>query len=145
MRADDVVPSSLEAPGVGVVAGVSLTVQILHDRQHARLLPIGEIDVYSVRTFTVAGELAIDEQPVELHIDLSQVTFLDSSGARGVEALVAQAAKRGVICRVIDRASSNRSEPLPNPIVVWSGSTTRSVARPDAATDAAAESAADEH
>ena len=133
--------SPLDAPGVGVVAGVSLTVQILHDRQHARLLPIGEIDVYSVRTFTVAGELAIDEQPEELHIDLSQVTFLDSSGVRGVEALVAQAARRGVTCRVIDRASHLRREPLSNPIVVWSGSTTRSVERPDAGTD----SAVDEH
>ena len=129
-------------PGVGVVAGVSLTVQILHDRQHARLLPIGEIDIYSVRTFSVAGELAIDEQPEELHIDLSQVTFLDSSGVRGVEALVAQAARRGVTCRVIDRASDGRPEPLSNPIVVWSGATTRSVERPDAGSESAA---VDEH
>jgi anti-anti-sigma factor len=125
------VATPLNAPGIGVVAGVSLSVQILHDRQHARLLPIGEIDVYSVRTFSVAGELAIDEQPEELHIDLSQVTFIDSSGVRGVEALVAQAARRGVTCRVIDRGSEGGPELVTKPIVVWSGSRTRSVERPD--------------
>lgn len=119
-------------PGVGVVAGVSLTVQILHDRQHARLLPIGEIDVYSVRTFSVAGQLAIDERPDELHIDLSQVTFIDSSGVRGVEALVEQATRCGVVCRVIERRSGRASDQddAANPIVVWSGSTTRAVERP---------------
>ena len=118
-------------PGVGVVAGVSLTVQILHDREHARLLPIGEIDVYSVRTFSVAGQLAIDEQPAELHIDLTQVTFIDSSGVRGVEALVEQAAERGVICRVIHRLDGPTPDFATTPIVVWSGSTTRTVERPD--------------
>ena len=118
-------------PGVGVVAGVSLTVQIVHDRQHARLLPIGEIDVYSVRTFSVAGQLAIDEQPTELHIDLTQVTFIDSSGVRGVEALVEQASRRGVVCRVIHRLDGSAPDVATKPIVVWSGSTTRTVERPD--------------
>ena len=139
--------SPVNAPGVGVVAGVSLTVQILHDRQHARLLPIGEIDVYSVRTFSVAGDLAIDERPEELHIDLSQVSFIDSSGVRGVEALVARAAQLGVVCRVIDRAGDGQPEIVTKPMVVWSGASTRSVARPDEAAEPTAPSgsAVDEH
>ena len=65
---------------------------------------------------------------------------------RGVEAIVAQASRRGVVCRVIDRAASDRAasghpELMTKPIVVWSGATTRSVERPG---DAAG-SAVDEH
>jgi anti-anti-sigma factor len=125
------VTASPNAPGVGVVAGVSLTVQIIHDRQQARLLPIGELDVYSVRTFTVAGDLAIDERPAELHIDLTQISFIDSSGVRGVEDLVARASRLGVACRVIDRVGPRDPEISTKPIVIWSGSTTRSVERPE--------------
>jgi anti-anti-sigma factor len=117
--------------GPGVVADVSLTIQIIHDRREARLVPIGELDAHSATTFAVAGELAVAEQPERLHLDLSQVTFIDSSGARAVYTLVAHAAEFGVPCSIIGReeifssVAGDREK-----IVVWSGATTRTVEVP---------------
>jgi anti-anti-sigma factor len=118
-------------PALGVVADISLSIQIIHDRRAARLVPIGELDVHSASTFGIAAQLAVAERPEQLHLDLSQVTFIDSSGARGVYALVALAAESGVPCTIsgreelFDRPSGERDS-----FVVWSGSTTRRVEVP---------------
>lgn len=117
---------------LGVVADVSLTIQIIHDRREARLVPIGELDVHSASTFGIAAQLAVTERPEHLHVDLSQVTFIDSSGARGVYALVALAAEHGVPCTIIGREDVfDRSPADRESIVVWSGGTTRRVKVPD--------------
>lgn len=119
------------ATGLGVVAGSSLSIQLIHDRREIRLVPIGEIDMHSASTFTIAGELAVDERPDHIHIDMSQVTFIDSSGVRGIEAVVDSARAAGVPCTIIGReADLGDGDGLARPMVVWSGSTTRLVALP---------------
>jgi len=130
---DTVAKPSLEpVAALGVVSDVSLTIQIIHDRREARLVPIGELDVHSAGTFGIAAQLAVTEQPDHLHVDLSQVTFIDSSGARSVYALVALAAEHGVPCTIIGREDVfDRSLGAdPDSIVVWSGATTRRVEVP---------------
>lgn len=121
---------------LGVVADCSLSIQIIHDRDEARLIPIGELDVHSASTFGIAGELAVDERPEHLHIDLSQVTFLDSSGVRGIEALMALAHRAGVRCTVLGRGAdadgADGAAIANEPMVVWSGSTTHMIAVPKA-------------
>ena len=57
----------------------------------------------SAGTFAIAAQLVVDENPEHVHVDLSQVTFIDSSGARGVYALVSLAAEHGVGCSIIGR------------------------------------------
>ena len=117
--------------GMGVLAGSSLSIQLIHDRRQVRLVPIGEIDVHSAVTFTIAGELAVDERPDHIHIDMSQVTFIDSSGVRGIDAVVDAARAAGVPCTIIGRDADLRDgDGLARPMVVWSGSTTRLVALP---------------
>lgn len=117
--------------GLGVVADVSLTIQIVHDRREARLVPIGELDVHSASTFTVAAELVMAERPVRLHIDLAQVAFIDSSGVRSLEALAATAEALGISCTIAGRDAAFNAPPgEPGSIVVWSGSTTRTIDRP---------------
>ena len=119
-------------PVPGVVADASLKIQIIHDRREARIVPIGELDVQSAVTFGIAGELAVTERPDRLHVDLSQVTFIDSSGARSVYALIARAAEIGVPCSIIGREELfDRSPDDRDTMVVWSGSTTRRVEMPD--------------
>jgi anti-anti-sigma factor len=113
--------------GLGIVSDCSLSIQIIHDRRQARLVPIGEIDVHSATTFSIAGEQAIAEGPEHLVIDLSQVTFMDSSGIRGVELLLAMAAKHQVPCTVVGRDESVAAD---ESVVVWSGHTTRVVPKP---------------
>ena len=130
---DTVAKPSLEpAAALGVVSDVSLTIQIIHDRREARLVPIGELDVHSAGTFGIAVQLAVTEQPEHLHVDLSQVTFIDSSGARSVYALVSLAAEHGVPCTIIGREDLfDRSFGTdPDAIVVWSGGTTRRIEVP---------------
>lgn len=118
-------------PALGIVADVSLTIQIIHDRRTARLVPIGELDVHSASTFGIAAELAVAERPEQLHVDLSQVTFIDSSGARGVYALAALAAENGVPCTITGRDDLfDRPPGERDSFVVWSGSTTRRVEVP---------------
>jgi anti-anti-sigma factor len=114
---------------LGVVSDASLTIQIIHDRREARLVPIGELDVQSSGTFSVAAQLAVFERPEHLHIDLSQVTFIDSSGARSVYEVVALAAEHGVPCTIIGREELlDRSLGADrDSITVWSGNTTRRV------------------
>ena len=120
-----------ELGGTGVVAGVSLSIQIIHDRREVRLVPIGEIDVHSAATFAIAGDLAVDEMPERMQLDLSQVTFMDSSGVRGIESVMARAAEFGVECSIIGRNFElGDSEDASRPMVVWSGSTTRRIAVP---------------
>ncbi|MCU1392617.1 MAG: hypothetical protein JWM34_1045 [Ilumatobacteraceae bacterium] len=121
--------------GLGVVADVSLSIQIIHDRREARLVPIGELDVHSANTFAVAGDLAIKEQPEHLHVDLTQVTFIDSSGVRCLEALMALADEHGVGCSIGGREGEPDLSPFGSDegMVVWSGSTTRRIGRPDTA------------
>lgn len=123
----------MSKPGIGVVADVSLTIQILHDRSEAFLVPIGELDVHSSSTFSVAGDLAIEERPSHLHVDLSQVTFIDSSGVRGVEALVRRAGEAGVACSISGRTESmsiDGGDPDAS-LVVWSGSSRHVVPKPE--------------
>ena len=126
--------------GLGVIADVSLTIQIIHDRREARLVPIGELDVHSATTFAVAGNLAVAEQPDRLHVDLTQVTFIDSSGVRSLEALMAVAEERGIECTVLGRdglgpdvfgRSTGKTPSSREAMVVWSGSTVRRIERPD--------------
>ena len=115
----------------GVVADVSLTIQIVHDHREARLVPIGELDVHSASTFTVAAELVMSERPVRLHIDLSQVVFIDSSGVRCLETLAATAEDLGINCTIAGRDIAYNGQPgNRGSIVVWSGSTTRTIGRP---------------
>ncbi|MEO6122223.1 MAG: STAS domain-containing protein [Ilumatobacteraceae bacterium] len=96
-----------------------------------RLVPIGEIDVNSASTFTIAGEFAIDEAPEHIHIDLSRVTFIDSSGVRGIDVVVDSARAAGVPCTIIGRdIELVDSIEVARPMVIWSGSTTRLVALP---------------
>ena len=116
--------------GHGVVADVSLSIQIIHDRDEARLVPIGELDIHSASTFAVAGDLALTEHPAHLHIDLTQVTFIDSSGVRSLEVLVALADDRGVPCTLSGRPEVAGDTALGDAIIVWSGSTTRRIERP---------------
>ncbi|MCU1388019.1 MAG: hypothetical protein JWL72_1357 [Ilumatobacteraceae bacterium] len=116
--------------GLGVVADVSLSIQIIHDRREARLVPIGELDFHSAGTFAVAGDLALTERPEHLHIDLTQVTFIDSSGVRSLEDLVALADDRGIPCTIAGRPEAGGESALGDAIVVWSGSTTRRIERP---------------
>ncbi|MCU1401571.1 MAG: hypothetical protein JWN62_4680 [Acidimicrobiales bacterium] len=116
--------------GLGVVADVSLSIQIIHDRREARLVPIGELDVHSANTFAVAGDLALTERPEHLHVDLTQVTFIDSSGVRSLEVLVALADERGIPCTIAGRPGHDEESALGDAIVVWSGSTTRRIERP---------------
>ena len=119
------------AGSVGVVSGSSLSIQIVHDRREVRLVPIGEIDVHSVTTFAVAGEFAIAELPDHVHIDLSQVTFIDSSGVRGIESVVATAREQGVPCTIVGRDFDLADDDtVARPMVLWSGSTTRLIAVP---------------
>jgi len=119
------------ANGLGVVRGTSLSIQILYDRRQVRLVPIGEIDVHSASTFTIAGDLAIGDLPEHLHIDLSQVTFIDSSGVRGIDAVVAAARAAGVPATIIGRDFDlHDGGVIARPMVVWSGSTTRLIAVP---------------
>ena len=130
---DTVAKPSLEPiAALGVVSDVSLTIQIIHDRREARLVPIGELDVHSSGTFGIAAQLAVTEQPEHLHVDLSQVTFIDSSGARSVNALVALAAEHGVPCTIIGREDvvDHAVGTEPESIVVWSRHTTRRVEVP---------------
>jgi anti-anti-sigma factor len=127
--------------GLGVIADVSLTIQIIHDRREARLVPIGELDVHSAGTFAVAGNLAITEQPERLHVDLTQVTFIDSSGVRSLEALMALADEQGIECTVLGRdglgpdtfgrGNGRKTPSAGEAMVVWSGSTVRRIERPD--------------
>ena len=122
-------PSFTTAPGV--IADVSLSIQIIHDGREARLVPIGELDVQSAGTFAIAAQLVVDEHPEHVHVDLSQVTFIDSSGARGVYALVSLAAEHGVGCSIIGREDLFARRPGDREsIVVWSGSTTRQIDLP---------------
>lgn len=117
---------------MGVIAGSSLSIQIIHDRREVRLIPIGEIDVHSASTFAVAGEFAVAELPDHLHIDLSQVTFMDSSGVRGLQSVVASATAVGVSCTIIGHDFDGGDiDPTTRPMVVWSGSTTHSVTIPN--------------
>jgi anti-anti-sigma factor len=111
---------------IGVVAVFSLSIQIIHDRNEARLVPIGEIDVHSASTFLIAGEQAVAEMPAHLVIDLSQVTFLDSSGVRGVQSLVTMSRLSGVSCTVVGRHGDGLNSDVES-VVVWSGDTTRVV------------------
>lgn len=118
-------------PGRGVVADVSLTIQIIHDQREARLVPIGELDVHSAATFTVAAELALAELPAHLYVDLTHVSFIDSSGVRCLEALAVSAQELGVSCTIAGRDTDLDGHGSGNGrIVVWSGSTTRQIARP---------------
>lgn len=112
--------------GLGVVADVSLSIQIIHDRREARLVPIGELDVHSASTFAIAAELAIIERPEHLHVDLGQVTFIDSSGVRCIEALVELARQNNVPCTVLGRNGA-RTDAAPERMVIWSGTTTHTV------------------
>ena len=122
-------PSPTTAPGV--IADVSLSIQIIHDGRAARLVPIGELDVQSAGTFAIAAQLVVEEHPEHLHVDLSQVTFIDSSGARGVYALVSLAAEHGVACSIIGREDLFARRPGDREsIVVWSGATTRQIDLP---------------
>lgn len=117
--------------GLDVVNGCSLSIQIIHDRRQVRLVPIGEIDINSASTFTIAAEFAVDEVPEHLHIDLSRVTFIDSSGVRGIDAVVQLARGAGVPCTIIGRdIEIEDTVDVARPMVVWSGSTTRLVALP---------------
>ena len=120
------------ASGLGVLGGgSSLSVQIIHDRREVRLVPIGEIDVHSVSTFGVAGEFAVEERPDHIHIDLTQVTFIDSSGVRGIEGVVTAAREAGVPCSIVGRGLDLSGEDsIARPMVLWSGSTTRLIAVP---------------
>lgn len=45
-----------------------------------RLRAVGEIDMATVPSFDEALSAALDEEPESLMIDLSEVTFMDSSG-----------------------------------------------------------------
>ncbi|MEO7397754.1 MAG: STAS domain-containing protein [Ilumatobacteraceae bacterium] len=120
-----------DVDALGIVAGVSLSIQIIHDRREVRLVPIGEIDVHSAGTFAVAGELAVDERPEHLRVDLSQVTFMDSSGVHGVELVMTRAAEAGVPCTIVGRdVVVGNGEHGPGPMILWSGATTRLVALP---------------
>lgn len=117
--------------GLGVVYGSSLSIQIIHDRREVRLVPIGEIDVHSASTFAIAGDLAVDEVPERMYIDLSQVTFIDSSGVRGIDSVVNAARAAGVPCTIIGHdIELNDSDGVARPMMLWSGSTTRLVALP---------------
>jgi anti-anti-sigma factor len=117
--------------GLGVVTDVSLTIQIIHDQREARLVPIGELDVHSASTFTVAAELAMAERPARLHVDLSQVGFIDSSGVRCLEALAEMAEDLGISCTIAGRdAAFDGRAGERGPMVVWSGARTRSIDRP---------------
>jgi anti-anti-sigma factor len=116
--------------GLGVVADVSLSIQIIHDQREARLVPIGELDVHSAITFGIAAELAITERPAHLHVDLSQVTFIDSSGVRCIDALVELARQSDVPCTVLGRDGSHAAA-APERMVIWSGTTTHTVELPD--------------
>lgn len=87
----------------------------------------------SAGTFAIAAQLVVDENPEHVHVDLSQVTFIDSSGARGVYALVSLAAEQGVGCSIIGREDLFSRRPGDREsIVVWSGSTTRQIDLPPA-------------
>jgi anti-anti-sigma regulatory factor len=118
--------------GTGVVGGgTSLSIQIIHDRRQVRLVPIGEIDVHSVSTFVVAGGFAVEELPEHIHIDLTQVTFIDSGGVRGIESVVAAARDAGVPCSIVGRGMDlSGDDSVARPMVLWSGSTTRLIAVP---------------
>lgn len=116
--------------GAEAVLGASLTIRILHDRQRVRLIPVGEIDLHSVATFVVAAELALEEKPEHLCVDLTQVIFADSTGVRGIESFLATAATAGVAYTLIGRgAPAAVRDGEGSPMVVWSGSTTRSIPR----------------
>ncbi len=116
-----------------MAAATSLSVQIVHQDRQVRLVAIGEIDVHSASTFTAAADLAIEEHPQHLHIDLTNVNFMDSSGARGIQMVIASAAAVGVPSTVVGRCLYLTSDDaLARPMTVWSGSTTRLIAVPRA-------------
>lgn len=61
----------------------------------------GELDLVTVPVFAAAVDTAITSRPAGLTIDLSQTTFLDSSGARQLARAAKQAAGADVPLHVV--------------------------------------------
>ena len=61
----------------------------------------GELDLVTVPVFAAAVDTAITARPPALAIDLSQTTFMDSSGARQLARTAKQAAGADVVLHVV--------------------------------------------
>jgi len=61
----------------------------------------GELDLVTVPVFAAAVDTAIKSRPAALAIDLSQTTFMDSSGARQLARTAKQATSADVTLHVV--------------------------------------------
>ncbi len=79
----------------------TLVVRVVHDQQAgidtAHLHVSGELDALSAATFRSTANQALADGTVQLLVDLSEVSFLDSSGLRAIIGVRNDAASRDVL------------------------------------------------
>ncbi len=62
----------------------------------------GEVDMATAPQVTDAVRTALSARPGEVHLDMTAVTFLDSSGIRTLLQAQNEAAEQGVVLRVVN-------------------------------------------
>ncbi|MGD1050948.1 MAG: STAS domain-containing protein [Solirubrobacteraceae bacterium] len=62
----------------------SFSVQSERNGGTVRLMPTGELDIASVPDFELSFDAAVGEAPDAIVVDLSQLTFIDSTGLRAL-------------------------------------------------------------
>src|SRR5688572_8131981 len=78
-----------------------LTMQVVHDGNVMRIVPIGEIDMASANTFETVAEQVLLSQPERIELDLAGVEFIDSSGLRSIVLLRNRARLEGIdLCAI---------------------------------------------
>jgi anti-anti-sigma factor len=71
------------------------------DGDAVRITPVGELDMATSRDFAAAVQRARENDPARLVLDLTEVTFIDSTGIRAVLKVRQEAERGGVPCAVV--------------------------------------------
>ncbi|HEY1276750.1 MAG TPA: STAS domain-containing protein [Thermoleophilaceae bacterium] len=67
-----------------MTSGAELTIDVSEKEGEVRLVVAGELDLSSVPRFEAALALAEDGNPPVLDLELSELTFIDSTGLRAI-------------------------------------------------------------
>jgi len=85
-----------DQPAGSATMDSSLTVSIVYEGSITRLVAVGEIDASSANTFEAAATQSLAERPPAIEIDLTDVSFIDSSGLRAIIALSNRAREHAI-------------------------------------------------
>jgi len=87
---------------------INFEVQSEVEDGRARLTPVGELDIATAPALLKATSAALDRHVSELALDLSHITFIDSTGLRLLITLYDESAEEGWALRLLRPAEAPR-------------------------------------